>query len=70
MSGTEATRQLLDLCAREEFVALDLVARALAVSKRRIWSDWKRKKRPFTAVGREVRLASSLVIEVYFPHRQ
>lgn len=44
-----------------------LVARALGRSKRKLLRDWRRRGKPETRVGRDVPLASYLVLEIYFP---
>jgi len=68
MSGRDATRQLLIAVSREDVVDVDLVARALSVSKRTMLRDWRRRNLPETRVGKEIRLSSDLVIETYFKH--
>lgn len=68
MSGNDAVKLLLAEAAREELVAIDLVARALRQSRRRILRDWRRRGQPETHVGREVLLSSRLVLTTYFPH--
>lgn len=52
----------------EEIIDAGLVARALGQSKRKLLRDWRRRGKPETRVGRDVLLASRLVLEVYFPH--
>lgn len=69
MSGIDAAKELLAAAAREEVIAADLVARALGQSKRRLLRDWRRRQLPETHVGREILLASTLVLAAYFPHR-
>ena len=69
MSGTEAVRQLLAALDREDVVDAGLVARALGQSKRKVLRDWRKRAQPETRVGRDVLLASRLVLQIYFPHR-
>lgn len=70
MSGREAVEQLVAEARREELVALDVVARALRVSQRKVLRDWRiTRQLPVTQVGRHTWLASSLVLRIYFPHR-
>jgi len=68
VSGTDAVKQLLAAADREDVVSADLVARALGQSKRRLLRDWRSRHKPETRVGREILLASRLVLEIYFPH--
>lgn len=68
MSGREAVEQLLAEARREELVAVELVARAVRASRRQVLRDWRGRKLPVTRVGRDVWLASSLVLSTYFPH--
>lgn len=68
MSGIDAVKQLLAEAAREELVGIALVARALRQDRRRVLRDWRRRGQPETRVGREVLLASQLVLSTYFPH--
>lgn len=70
MSGTDAVKQLLSAVAREEVVDAGLVARALGRSKRKLLRDWRKRGQPETRVGRDILLASRLVLEIYFPHQQ
>jgi hypothetical protein len=68
VSGREATKQLLDEAAREEFVAVALVARALQQNGRRVLRDWKKRNYPVTRIGRTILLHAPLVVRTYFPH--
>lgn len=69
LTGREAARQVLAEAEREEFVSLDLVARALRWENRRVLRDWMwRRQFPITRVGRAVMLSSTLVVRAYFPH--
>lgn len=68
MSGIDAVKQLLSAVAREDLVDAGLVARALGRSKRKLLRDWRKRGKPETRVGRDVLLASRLVLAVYFPH--
>lgn len=69
LTGREAAQRILAEAEREEFLTLDLVARALRWESRRVLRDWAhRRKYPITRVGRAVMLSSTLVIRTYFPH--
>lgn len=68
MSGTDAVKQLLAAVAREDVVDIGLVSRALGQPRRKIIRDWRRRGQPETRVGRDIMLASSLVLKTYFPH--
>lgn len=68
MSGQDAVRQLLAEAEREEFIAVELLARALRQTRRRVMRDWRKRRQPETHVGREILLASRLVLAIYFPH--
>ena len=59
---------VLALARQEEFVALEVLARALQVSRKTLLRDWESRRLPTTAVGRRVWLASSLVLRAYFGH--
>lgn len=66
MSGKDAARQILELAAREEYLAADLVARALTLSSRQVIRDWRRRQLREVRVGRTILLPSALVISTYF----
>lgn len=68
MTGSQAMKELLSAVSREEVVDSGLVCRALNLSKRKLLRDWRRRQKPETKVGREILLASRLVMETYFPH--
>lgn len=68
MSGTDAVKQLLSIAAREDVIDVGVVARALGKSKRKVLRDWRKRQQPETRVGRDVMLASRLVLAIYFPH--
>lgn len=69
LSGLEAAQRVLAEAEHEEFVSLDLVARALRTSRRRLIREWDTKGWPTTRVGRTTWLSSKLVLARYFPHR-
>jgi hypothetical protein len=68
MTGISAAKELIAAARREEVVSSDLVARALGQPKRRLLRDWRKRNQPETRVGREIMLASTLVLSIYFPH--
>jgi hypothetical protein len=68
LSGVAAARRLLEEAKKEEFVAIELVARALRSSRRRVLRDWHTRGLPVTRVGHRKLLASRLVLSAYFPH--
>jgi hypothetical protein len=68
LTGLEAARRVLEEAKREEFVAADLVARALRCSRRRLLRDWEGRGHPVTALGQFRLLAARLVLQVYFGH--
>lgn len=68
LSGLGAAQRLLAEVSREEFVPLDLVARVLRASRRRVLRDWTRRGFPVTTVGHRKLLASTLVRVTYLPH--
>ena len=68
MSGTDAVKQLLAVAAREDVIDVAIVARALGKSRRKLLRDWRKRGNPETRVGRDVSLASTLVLRTYFPH--
>jgi hypothetical protein len=68
LSGAHAAKQVRIEAQREEFVGLELVARALRSSRRRVLRDWRSRGYPVTAVGHRKLLSSRLVLSAYFPH--
>lgn len=66
MSGKQAVQQVIAMAAREEFIAAELVARALSLSSRQVLRDWRRRRYPEVKIGRTVLLQSSLVMAAYF----
>lgn len=70
MSGKQARQQVIALAEREEFIAAELVARALSLSSRQVLRDWRRRRYPEIKIGRTILLQSSLVLSVYFPASQ
>lgn len=68
VSGRDAAQQVLAEATREEFIAAELVARALRTSSRTLLRDWRRRCHPETRVGRSVLLPAGLVLRTYFPH--
>lgn len=66
MSGIEAVRQLLALAQQEEFLAAELVARALSLGTRKVIRDWRRRQLPEKRVGRTILLPSRTVVVTYF----
>ena len=66
MSGKDAARKLLELADREEYLAADLVARALTLSSRQVMRDWRRRQLREVRVGRTILLPSALVVITYF----
>lgn len=68
LSGVEAARRLLEEAKCEEFLALELVARALRSSRRRVERDWRARQLPVTRLGHAKFLSARLVLSTYFPH--
>lgn len=68
MSGRDAVKKLLEDAKREEFLAADLVARALRQDRRRVIRDWRRRELPETRVGRAILFPSAIVLATYFSH--
>ncbi len=66
MTGLDAVRKVLELAEREEYLAAELVARALSRSSRQIVRDWRRRQLREVRVGRTILLPSTLVISTYF----
>lgn len=66
MSGKDATRQVLDAAVREEYLAVDLVARALSLSSRQVIRDWRRRHLREIRVGRTILFPAALVVSTYF----
>jgi len=68
VSGTDAVKQLLAVAACEDVIDVAIVARALGTSRRKLLRDWRKRGKPETRVGRDISLASTLVLQTYFPH--
>lgn len=68
MSGNDAVRELLEAAKREDVLALELVARALTKSRKKVLRDWKSRNLPITQVGRDTLLPAMMVLRVYFRH--
>lgn len=60
--------EVLALAKREEFIALEVLAQALQVSRKTMLRDWESRRLPITSIGRRVWLASTLVLREYFRH--
>jgi hypothetical protein len=65
---TLSARDVLAMAAREEFIALDVLARALKTSRKTLLRDWEGRRYPMTTLGRRILLASTFVVRAYFPH--
>lgn len=59
-------RDLLELAEREEFIDIEVIVRALQVSRRKLLRALKRDRVPYVRVGHSVRLRSDLVIACYY----
>jgi len=65
VSGRDAARQLLKDAEHEEFLAADLVARALGCGNRQVLRDWRRRQLPELRVGRTILFPARIVVETY-----
>ncbi len=62
-------QDLIDVADREEFVAIELIVRALQISRRTLLKSWDRDGVPYVREGRSVRLRSDIVRARYYPDR-
>lgn len=63
MTGLDACRTIRQRAEAECVVNLDLLARALTMSKRAVLRDWRRRGLPTTTIGRQVLLPARAVIK-------
>lgn len=63
-----SAKDVLAACEREEFIALDVLARALKASRKVLLKDWESRRYPMTTLGRRILLASTFVVRAYFSH--
>lgn len=68
-SQVTTRRDLLELAGREEFIDIDVIVRALQVSRRKLLRALKSKNVPFVRVGHSVRIRSDLVVACYYPDK-
>lgn len=62
-----SAKELLELSKREEWIALEVLARVLATQRRKLFRDIQRRGVPFTRIGREIKLTTQDALAAYYP---
>ena len=58
-------RDLVAQAKTEEYLAVEVIARALQVSRRKLMRHMKRKQIPFVQVGRSVRIHADVFLKTF-----
>lgn len=62
-----SAKELLELAKREEWISIEVLARVLGESRRRVLRDARHKGVPMTRVGRAWKMTTDAAVAAYYP---